>query len=272
MTSGIGKESYAAASGRLASHVQRAEPTVAVAIGEEILAVARLLCDQPRLRRTLSDSGRTGDARVGLLRSLLEERVRGETFETIATVVGGRWANAGEFLDATERLGVEALLIAAERAGELAEVEDELFRFGQIVAGDSRLAGVLGDDDAGARRESLVGDLLADRCRPATLRLARLALTGLGGRGFAGSVTWLVEAAAKRRERTVAYVTTAVPLTAAEEQRMASLLTGLYGMALSLKAAIDPRVIGGVRVQVGSDVYDGTVQRLLANARHVMTR
>jgi alkanesulfonate monooxygenase SsuD/methylene tetrahydromethanopterin reductase-like flavin-dependent oxidoreductase (luciferase family) len=48
--------------------------------------------------------------------------------------------HAAVLLDATERLVVAALLSSAERAGELAEVEDELFRFGQVVAGNTALA------------------------------------------------------------------------------------------------------------------------------------
>ena len=70
-----------------------------------------------------------------------------------------------ELLDAVERLGVEALLASAERAGDLADVEDELFRFGQIVAGDPALAAALGDPTVPAARRAaeLVEDLLAGK-------------------------------------------------------------------------------------------------------------
>ena len=62
-------------------------------------------------------------------------------------------------------------------------------------------------------------------------------------------------------------MTTAVPLTEAEEQRLAGRLAQLYGREVSLKIDVDPRIIGGVRVKVGSDLYDGTVSRRLAEAK-----
>ena len=44
-------------------------------------------------------------------------------------------------------------------------------------------------------------------------------------------------------------------------------LAARYGRDISLKTTVDPRVLGGVRVQVGADLYDGTVARRLAEAR-----
>ena len=55
-------------------------------------------------------------------------------------VASGRWSSAHELLDGVEQLGIDALLASAERAGDLGEVEDELFRFGQVVDGSPELA------------------------------------------------------------------------------------------------------------------------------------
>jgi F-type H+-transporting ATPase subunit delta len=182
--------------------------------------------------------------------------------------VAGRWSSGGELVDATERLGVEALLASAESAGELGEVEDELFRFGQVAEGDSRLVGALGDSTTPVeQRASLVADLLKDKARPATVRLATLALAGYGGRGFAASLSRLVEAAAERRDRQVAYVTVAAPLTEADEERLGARLAQMYGREVALKVAVDPRILGGVSVRVGNDLYDGTILRRLNDTR-----
>jgi F-type H+-transporting ATPase subunit delta len=82
----------------------------------------------------------------------------------------------------------------------------------------------------------------------------------------------LVELAAQKRDRSVAYVTTAVPLTDADEERLAARLADMYGRAVSLKIDVDPRIIGGMRVKVGSDLYDGTVVRRLTEARTALTK
>jgi len=150
-------------------------------------------------------------------------------------------------------------------------VEDELFRFGQIVAGDPRLAAALGDASSGVpRRVELVRALLAERARPVTVRLAEIAVAGFGGRGFSSSLTRLVELAAERRDRHIAYVTVAEPLTEADEDRLGARLAEMYGREVSLKITVDPGVLGGVRVRVGNDLYDGTIARRLAENRNAL--
>lgn len=267
------RESYAAAAERLSAYAQGAEPATTAQVADEILAVAGLLQREPRLRRSLADASRTGEERAQLLRALLSGKVSENALDLLTALVSGRWSSAGDLLDATERLGVDALLASAERAGELGEVEDELFRFGQVVDGDPSLAATLADATADvARRASLVHELLDGKARPVTVRLAEVALVGLGGRGFQASLTRLVELAAQRRDRAVAYVTAAVLPTDAEEQHLATRLGEMYGREVSLKITVDPHIIGGMSVRVGSDLYDGTISRRLAEAHNALAK
>ena len=105
---------------------------------------------------------------------------------------------------------------------------------------------------------------MGGRVADVTLRLIRVALGGFGGRNVAAALTRLVELAAQRQDRHVAYVTVAAPLGPAEEQRLGAALAARYGREVSLKTTVDPRVLGGVRVRVGADLYDGTIARRLA--------
>jgi F-type H+-transporting ATPase subunit delta len=140
-----------------------------------------------------------------------------------------------------------------------------------VASGDRGLSAALSDSTADvSRRVTLARDLLEGKARPVTVRLAELAVRGFGGRRFDAALTRLVELAASRRDREVAYVTTAVALTDDEEQRLAARLAELYGRQISLQVQVDPSVIGGVRVQVGSDLYDGTVASRLTQARKAL--
>jgi len=54
----------------------------------------------------------------------------------------------------------------------------------------------------------------------------------------------------------------------AAESLMADLktsLTGRYGAGLDFQFFVDPTLIGGLRIRIGSDVFDGTVKTRLAS-------
>ena len=262
-----------AATDRLEAFAEGSDAGRLIQVGDEILAVADLLRREPRLRRALSDPAREAEQRGELLTALLSGKVSDDTSELVAALVSERFSSPVDLLNAAERLGVDALMASAERADKLGDVEDELFRFGQVVDGDNALAAALGDPTAQvSRRSELVSTLLADKVQPVTLRLAQLALSGFGGRGFSASLGRLLELAAARRDRSVAYVTTAVPLTDEEEDRLAARLSEMYGRQVSPKIDVDPRIIGGMRVKVGSDLYDGTVARRLAEVRTALSK
>jgi F-type H+-transporting ATPase subunit delta len=258
------RASYTDASGRLSA----IDGGVLAEVGDELLAVAGLLERQPRLRRALSDPARTAADRGELIASLLSGKVTGDTEGLVRTLVAGRWSSGHEVLNAIERLGVEALLASADAAGELADVEDELFRFGQVVDGDSALAAALGASSSPlAGRQDLAHSLLAGKVRAATIRLVDLALAGFGGRNFAAGLSRLVELAADRRDREIAYVTVAGTLSAAEETRLTDRLAQIYGRQVDLKVTVAPEILGGMSVRIGHDLYDGTVLRRITETR-----
>jgi F-type H+-transporting ATPase subunit delta len=273
MASIVNRESYADASDKLSADTSTASAQQLATVGDEVLAVAALLRAQPRLRRALTDPSREPRERADLLRGLLSGKLSQATVDAMATLVSGRWGAPSELLDATERLGVDTVLRAAGKAGTLADVEDELFRFAQIVSGTPELAVTLSDPGApAARRVKLVQDLLKGKTQTATQRLVEVALEGFGGRSFESSMTRLVELTAAKRDREVAYVTVAKPLDDAEEQSLAGKLSDMYGRQVSLKVDVDPSVIGGVSVRVGSDLYDGTVLRRLTEAKQAFAK
>lgn len=259
---------YAAAVERLNGFATGDRPVPLAGIGDELLGVAALLEGQPGLRRVLTDPARTGEDRSGLLDSLLDGKVAEDTRAVLRVLVTGRWSRGVDLLNAVERLGVEALLASADSAGELIDVEDELFRFGQLVDGSPDLAAALGSASSPVpNRSRLAHDLLDGKARTVTVRLVDVALRGFGGRNFSASLGRLVELAADRRERQLAYVTVASTLTEDQQQRLAASLSAIYGRPVDLKVSVAPAILGGARVRIGSDLYDATVLRRLTDAR-----
>ena len=69
------------------------------------------------------------------------------------------------------------------------------------------------------------------------------------------------------REQHTAIVESAAPLTDDVRGSVEAGLTRKYGTAVSTSFALNPSLIGGMRIKVGSHVYDGSVRARLAALR-----
>ncbi|MGY1847695.1 F0F1 ATP synthase subunit delta [Blastococcus sp. SYSU DS1021] len=234
----------------------------------ELFSVARLLQAQPSLRRALSDPAGKPEERAALVQRLFADRLSPVGLDLLGVSVRQRWSRPLDLVEAAEDLATEAALDAADVRGELDDVEDELFRFGRIVSGDRELSRILSDRSASPQgKGELLERLLSGRVSPVTELLLRNVLTGSHVGQAAVAVERLSEAASRRRGQSVARVTTAVPLTAAQEQRLTEVLGRLYGRTIGLQVTVDPTVLGGLLVQVGDEVIDGSIAHRLEAAR-----
>ena len=249
---------------RLTGQERAATPEELAALADELFAVARLLDGQVALRRALSDPSGSPADRAGVARRLLSGRVSEATLDLVETAARQRWSRPLDLVEATEALATDAALDAADARGELDGVEDELFRFGRIVAGDAELSRILSDRTApAAGKTALLERLVSDRVSPITAMLLRNHLTGRAVGNAENVVERLSEAASTHRGQSVARVTTAVPLTAAQERRLAELLSRLYNRPMGLQVIVDPSVLGGLVIRVGDEVIDGSVAHRL---------
>ena len=77
-------------------------------------------------------------------------------------MAGARWSTPSDLTDATEQLAVTAIIAAAEHEGRLDDLEDELFRFGRIVASQPELRIALTNPFVPADAEARPGNGPAD--------------------------------------------------------------------------------------------------------------
>lgn len=242
------------------------------ALGEDLFSVSAVVDANASLRRALADPSREGAAKRVLAQRLFGGRVSAEAAELVSATAAGRWAREGDFADTVESLGVQALLAQAEREGRIDAVEDELFRFERIVAGDPDLRDTLSIRNTdGAGKAVLVRQLLEGKAHAETIRLAEQAVTHPRGRRLDRVLAGYLRLAAARREQLTALVTVAVPLSEQQQARLRTALEGIYAKSVVLQVVLDPTVVGGIRVQVGDEVVDGTVLRRLDDARRHIT-
>ncbi len=237
------------------------------ALAADLLAVTGVLDREIGLRRTLTDPGITGERKAELARSLFGGRISAEVLDLVSGLVRSRWSVPRDLPDAGEQLASLAEIVGAERAGVLDDVEDELFRFGRIVAGNPALRAALTDRTAPAEaRAGLVRSLLAGRANPITDRLVVRLVTQPRGRSLDTGIDALSKLAAARRDRLVAVVVSAVPLSDRQKERLGAALATIYGRQVQLNLDVDPEVLGGLSVRIGDEVISGTIADRLDQA------
>jgi F-type H+-transporting ATPase subunit delta len=117
------------------------------------------------------------------------------------------------------------------------------------------------DDKAG-----LVDSLLEDKALPATVTLAKQSLAGTY-HTVTNALAAYREVAAQTQGEVVATVRVARPLRGADQDRLAETLGAQYHTTVHLNVVVDPDVLGGVRVEIGDEVIDGTIASRLDDAR-----
>jgi len=237
----------------------------------ELFAVGEAIDGNSQVRRAVGDPSREAEPKRELVRRLFGGRIGDPTMTVLEAVVGGRWADERDLVDTIERLGFEAVFAAAEHDGVVDQVEDELFRFERLVAADEDLAYTLGRSDIdGSHRAKLVVDLLAGRALPDTVWLAQRPVLHPRGRKFPAAMEEQFDVVSRRRDQMTAVVTSATPLTWEQQERLAAGLARVYGRKVFVTVVVDPSVLGGLRVQVGGELIDGTVARRLEDVRRAM--
>ncbi|SDT21487.1 F0F1 ATP synthase subunit delta [Actinopolymorpha singaporensis] len=236
--------------------------------GRQLFSVVRLLDAQPALRRALTDSTRTPDDRAALAGNLLGSRIGAQALDLVTAAVRLSWPRTRQFTDALEEVGALALVRSAEEEGRLDDLEDALFRFARLLEREEGLHLALTDRGIPAdNRATLVRELLAGKAPEGAVPLVEQAVVAPRGLSLTEALDNYAKLAAGWRERLVATVRTATPLSAADQDRLAGALRRQYGHDVHLNILVDPGVLGGMRVELGAEVIDGTIASRLDDAR-----
>lgn len=237
-------------------------------LADELFSVAQLLSTQIGLRRALGDAAAEGETKVDLANRVLTGKISDPALQLVVAAVSLSWSVPGDLIDALIEISRQSALAGAETDGSIDDVEDEMFRFGRILQANGGLEQSLGQGSVGVeQRMELLHNLIGNKVTPVTARLLQGAITAPRGQSVFGTVEGLVDLAARRRARSVAIVTAPTELTDKQQQRLADSLSRIYGRNIAISVNVDRSVIGGLKVQVGDDLIDGTVAHRLNQAR-----
>lgn len=168
----------------------------------------------------------------------------------------------------------QALFDLAVETGALSAVESDVkaLRAMHAESRDFRtllIAPALTDDD---RSRALAA--LAERAGLASITRSFLGLLARNRRTAAlpASLVTFDRLLAARRGAVAAKVTTAAPLSKSQADVLAKSLREALGKDPQIETAVDPSLLGGIRVQVGSRLYDASLKSKLDSLKFALKR
>ncbi|HEX4442664.1 MAG TPA: F0F1 ATP synthase subunit delta [Galbitalea sp.] len=247
-----------------ANAVLKKQGTVDLATGEQLLAAALVISRSHELRNALADDTAKDADRTKVANAVFG-RYTGAAKAVLDSIATSRWSTEDDLVAGVEELGIRAL---AASAPTTLSIDDELFEFSAAVASDSDLELALGSKLGSVEgKVSLVDALLAKKASTQTVAILKALLAEPRGRRIAELIRYAATIVADEAGKGIATVTIASELDAPQRQRLADALTKQYGRDISLNEIVDPSILGGMRVQVGSEVIDGTISSRIATLR-----
>ncbi len=260
---GASAEALSELTAELDSHLGSGDETARLA--DDLFSVATTLRTEGSLRRFATDASIPVEARRGLIGEVFSGKIGEGALAVLISAAGRRWTATRDLADSLEHLSVVALVKAAGHdSGRLA---DELFAWAQAVKDNPELRDALSDPARSTEdKRALVSGLLEGKTLPSTVTLAVQALSG-SYRTVSSALASYQRTVAEVHEEGVATVHVARELSDDETRRLTAVLSAQYGRPVHLNLLVDPAVLGGIRVEIGDDVIDGTVVSRLDDAR-----
>jgi F-type H+-transporting ATPase subunit delta len=167
-----------------------------------------------------------------------------------------------------------ALFDLAKEAGSIATVSADLKSLKTMLAESADLRTLVGSPvfDAEAKAKGLAA--IAERAGFAPLTKKFLGL--LAGQRRASSLRDVITAfdalAAAWRGVVSAEVTTAIPLSPSQTSGLAAALRQALGADPEIETRVDPAILGGIKVRVGSRLYDASLKSKLDSLKFALKR
>jgi F-type H+-transporting ATPase subunit delta len=265
---GSSRQSLLAARTALDAAVKGVDARAASSLSAELFFIADVLGSNISVRRALTDPSRDAQAKGAFIKDLLASKVGAAALGLLTEISALRWSGAKDLVQVIEQLAIEAEASAANISGELDRVEDEIFTAATAFAGSTELRKAVTSDATNAKA-ALVAEILKN-ASSSTVKLVSQMVNAWRGRSIEAAFADYQWALAARRNRVIALVRVATPLTQAQQDRLATSLTTKVGQPVRINIEIDPSVIGGVSVKFADEIVDGSVSNRLAGAARAL--
>jgi F-type H+-transporting ATPase subunit delta len=265
---GSSRQSLVAARNALDAAVKGVDAQTASTLSAELFFVADVLGSNISVRRALTDTSRDAAAKGVLIKDLLASKVGKATVGILTDLSALRWSGAKDLVQVIEQLAIEAEATAANISGELDRVENEMFVISNTISNSSELRKAF-KSDAHVAKAQLAAELLKN-ASSSTTKLVSQMVNAWRGRSIESAFADFQWALAARRNRVIALVRIAAPMSQAQQDRLEAALNKQVGQPVRMNIEIDPAVLGGVSVKFADEMVDGSVSNRLAGAARAL--
>lgn len=240
---------------------------------DDLFALSDLVQGSSRIALALTDPARSLEDRVRLLQTLAEN-----LSEVALTTVEGALSaapSAQELPTVIETLGECAVQRGAQAEGKAIEIADEIFSLERFVRANQQVRSALSDRNREPKyRVRLLQELFGSSLsRPATtLALRAVSAVSRDSKledsvSLTGNLRHMRRDLAAAGDTVVATVQVATPLADAQAERLRDILSRRYQRNIHLQVSVEPSVLGGMKVRVGSQIFDGSLATIIQETK-----
>ena len=263
---GSSRQSLVIARGALDAAVKGASAATASEISTQLFFATEVFASKTALRRAITDPSRDIAAKSALIKELFGSKIGKEASDLISGVAALRWSASKDVIYVLEQLAIEAEASAANINNELDRLEDELFSASRVLVGSAEIRSALVGGAGADLKAQLVTEILSKKASASTVKLVRALVTQRRGRSLEAAFAEYLFGLANRRNRLIAVVRTAAPISDAQKVRLSGAIEKQVGQPIRVNIQVDPTIIGGVSIKFADELIDASISNRLAHA------
>ena len=263
---GSSRQSLVIARGSLDAAVKGVSAATASEISTHLFFAAEVFASKTALRRAITDPSRDIASKTALIKELFGSKIGKEASDLISGIAALRWSAGKDVIYVLEQLAIEAEASAANINNELDRVEDELFSASRLLVDSSELRSALVGGAGADLKAQLVTEILSKNASASTVKLVRALVTQRRGRSIEAAFAEYLFGLANRRNRLIAVVRTAAPISDAQKVRLSGAIEKQVGQPIRVNIQVDPTIIGGVSIKFADELIDASISNRLAHA------
>jgi len=263
---GSSRQSLVIARGSLDAAVKGVSAATASEISTHLFFAAEVFASKTALRRAITDPSRDIASKTALIKELFGSKIGKEASDLISGIAALRWSAGKDVIYVLEQLAIEAEASAANINNELDRVEDELFSASRVLVDSSELRSALVGGAGADLKAQLVTEILTKNASASTVKLVRALVTQRRGRSLEAAFAEYLFGLANRRNRLIAVVRTAAPISDAQKVRLSGAIEKQVGQPIRVNIQVDPTILGGVSIKFADELIDASISNRLAHA------